>query len=324
MDITSVFTLCGGIAFFLFGMHILSQSLETLAGGRLEAALRKLTSSRAAGLCAGAGITAAVQSSSAVTVMLVGLADSGIVLPEQTVGVIMGSNIGTTFTAWLLGMSGIKSDNFFLSLLTPESFAPIIALVGTALLMVCKSERRRNIGLSMLGFSVLMYGMEFMKNAMAPLARSGIFQRMLTSCGNPVVGVVFGAVFTGVIQSSSASVGMLQALSMTGTVTFREAVPIIMGQNIGTCATALLSSIGVGSGAKRVAVIHTAFNIIGTAFCMAAFYVLDLFLDSGFTDSAVSPVGIAAVHSVFNIMTTMLLYPFSKPLVGLSRRIVPD
>jgi phosphate:Na+ symporter len=324
MDIFSIFTLCGGLAFFLFGMHVMSQSLEKLAGGKLETTLRKMTSNPFKSLGLGAGITVAVQSSSAVTVMLVGLVNSGIMALDQTVGVIMGSNIGTTLTAWILSMAGIESDNIFISLLKPENFSPVIALIGIALFMLSKKKKRQDVGMIMLGFSVLMYGMELMKNAVAPLAEMESFQNLLVAFNNPIVSVLFGAVFTGVIQSSAASVGILQALSMTGSITYRAAIPIIMGQNIGTCVTALISSIGVNRNAKRVTAIHMSFNIIGTVICLVAFYGLDALLHFSFVNRAINPVEIAFVHSIFNIVTTVILLPFSNLLVKLAKKIIPD
>ena len=324
MDIFSIFTLCGGLAFFLFGMHVMSQSLEKLAGGKLESTLRKMTSNPFKSLGLGAGITVAVQSSSAVTVMLVGLVNSGIMALDQTVGVIMGSNIGTTLTAWILSMAGIESDNIFISLLKPENFAPVVALFGIALFMISKKKKRQDIGMIMLGFSVLMYGMELMKDSVAPLADMPEFQHLLVAFSVPIVGVLFGAVFTGIIQSSAASVGILQALSMTGTISYRMAIPIIMGQNIGTCVTALISSIGVNRNAKRVTVVHMSFNIIGTVICLLVFYGLDALVHFTFLEKAINPVEIAFVHSVFNILTTIILLPFSKLLVKLAYKIIPE
>lgn len=246
MDLFSVFTLCGGLAFFLFGMHIMSSSLEKIAGGRLELTLKKLTSNPFKSLVLGAGITIAIQSSSALTVMLVGLVNSGIMELPQTVGVIMGSNIGTTLTAWILSMTGIETDSILIAMLKPENFSPILALIGVVLIMAAKSDKKKDTGAILCGFAVLMYGMEFMKNAVSPLAEMPEFESMLTRFNNPLLGVLVGAVFTGIIQSSAASVGILQALSLTGSVTYGMAIPIIMGQNIGTCVTALLSSIGTG------------------------------------------------------------------------------
>ena len=318
MDIFSLFTLCGGVAFFLYGMSLMSSRLEKLAGGRLEQMLRKMTDNRFKSLLLGAGITIAIQSSSAMTVMLVGLVNSGIMELGQTVGVIMGSNVGTTLTAWILSLSGIDSSSFWLQLLKPEVFSPLVALAGMILRTRNKSGRRRSAGSIMVGFAILMTGMEMMKNAVSPLADMPEFNAILTAFTNPFLGVLVGAVFTGVIQSSAASVGILQALSLTGGISYGVALPIIMGQNIGTCVTALLSSIGVNRNARRVSVIHISFNLIGTAACLAAFYGSDLIFHYAFMDASIDPAGIAMVHSVFNIATTALLLPFSKQLEKLA------
>ena len=324
MNIFSICTLCGGLAFFLFGMHVMSQSLEKIAGGKLESTLKKMTSNPFKSLALGAGITIAVQSSSAMTVMLVGLVNSGIMQLEQTVGVIMGSNVGTTLTAWLLSTAGIKSDNILISMLKPENFAPIVALIGIIMIMMSKKKKRQDIGTIMVGFAVLMYGMELMKNAVSPLAEMEGFSKLLVAFKNPLLSVLFGAVFTGVIQSSAASVGILQALSLTGTISYRMAIPIIMGQNIGTCVTALLSSIGVNKNAKRVTIVHMSFNIIGTVVCLAAFYGLNAVVHFSFVDKSIGAVEIAAVHSIFNIVTTLILLPFSSQLVKLAKKLIPD
>jgi len=324
MNIFSICTLCGGLAFFLFGMHVMSQSLEKIAGGKLETTLKKMTSNPFKSLALGAGITIAVQSSSAMTVMLVGLVNSGIMQLEQTVGVIMGSNIGTTLTAWLLSTTGIKSGNIFLSLLKPENFAPVIALIGVVMIMMSKKKKRQDIGTIMVGFAVLMFGMELMKNAVSPLAEMEGFSNLMTAFKNPILSVLFGALFTGVIQSSAASVGILQALSMTGAISYSMAIPIIMGQNIGTCVTALLSSIGVNKNAKRVTVVHMSFNIIGTIACLTVFYGLNAVFNFSFVEKPIGVVEIAAVHSIFNIVTTLLLLPFTNLLVKLAKKVVPD
>ena len=302
----------------------MSQSLEKLAGGKLETTLRKMTSNPFKSLGLGAGVTVAVQSSSAVPVMLVGLVNSGIMTLDQTVGVIMGSNIGTTLTAWILSMAGIESDNIFISILKPENFSPLVAFIGIILFMLSKKKKSQDIGMIMLGFSVLMFGMELMKNAVAPLADIPEFQKLLIAFSVPIVGVLFGAIFTGIIQSSAASVGILQALSMTGTISYRMAIPIIMGQNIGTCVTALISSIGVNRNAKRVTVVHMSFNIIGTVVCMLVFYSLDTLMHFAFLDNAINPLEIAFVHSIFNIITTIILLPLSNLLVKLAYKIIPD
>ncbi len=322
MDIFSVFTLCGGLAFFLYGMTTMSKSLEKMAGGRLEQMLKRMTSSPIKSLLLGAGITIAIQSSSAMTVMLVGLVNSGVMELGQTIGVIMGSNIGTTLTAWILAMTGLESENVFVNMLKPENFSPLLALIGIILIMGSKKQRRRDVGRIMVGFSILMYGMELMKDAVSPLADMPEFSSLLTAFNNPLLGVLVGAVFTGVIQSSAASVGILQALALTGSITYGMAIPIIMGQNIGTCVTALISSIGVNRNAKRVAVIHISFNVIGSAVCLLLFYGGDMIFHFSFLSYTVGALGIAVSHTVFNVFTTMLLLPFARQLEKLARRMI--
>ena len=324
MNIFSLFTLCGGLAFFLYGMTVMSKSLEKMAGGKLEKLLKRMTSNPIKSLLLGAGITIAIQSSSALTVMLVGLVNSGIMELSQTIGVLMGSNIGTTLTAWILSLSGIEGDNPFLRMLKPESFSPIIALIGVIMIMTAKHNRTKDIGKIMVGFSVLMTGMTLMSGAVSPLADSPQFSHILTAFRNPIMGVLVGAVFTGVIQSSAASVGILQALSLTGQVTYGMAIPIIMGQNIGTCVTALLSSIGVNRSAKRVACVHICFNCIGTLIILPVFYGLYWLLDFAFVASSIDPAGVALVHTIFNIVTTAMLLPFTKLLEKLAYTLVRD
>lgn len=324
MDIFSVISLLGGLALFLFGMNVLSSSLEKMAGGKLENVLRKITSNPFKSLLLGAGITAAIQSSSAVTVMLVGLVNSGIMQLGQTVGVIMGSNVGTTMTAWILSLTGIESDNVFINLLKPSSFSPIIAFIGVLFIMMSKNQKKKDIGTIMVAFAILMYGMNFMSGAVEPLAESESFTSILTAFENPLLGVAFGAIFTAIIQSSSASVGVLQALSMTGSISFGMAIPIIMGQNIGTCITSVISSIGVNKNAKRVAVVHITFNLIGAAICLVLFYGLYWIFNFAFVDEAIEPVTVALCHTVFNIVTTAILFPFNKKLVGLAEKIIKD
>ena len=324
MDIFSIFTLCGGLAFFLYGITIMSQGLEKIAGGRLERILKKMTSNPVKSLVFGAGITAAVQSSSAVTVMLVGLVNSGIMKLSQAIGVIMGSNIGTTVTAWILSLSGIQSSNFFVRLLKPESFSPILALIGVVMIMAAKSNRRKNVGAVFIGFAILMFGMEVMKNAMAPMADMPQFTHILTAFTNPILGVIVGTVVTAIIQSSAASIGILQALSMVGGLTYGMAVPIIMGQNIGTCVSAMLSSIGVNTNAKRVAAVHVLFNVFGVIICLSAFLLGNAILKFDFVTSNISPFGIAVVHSIFNIATTIILFPFTKFLEKSAVLLVPE
>lgn len=324
MDIFSLFTLCGGLAFFLYGMNTMSKSLEKMAGGKLERLLKRMTSNPINGLLLGAGITIAIQSSSAVTVMMVGLVNSGVMEIGQTIGVIMGSNIGTTMTAWILSLTGIESENVLVNMLKPENFSPLLALMGVVLIMGSKKQRRRDIGRILVGFSILMYGMELMKNSVSPLADLPEFSQILTAFQNPLLGVLVGVVFTSVIQSSSASVGILQALALTGSVTYGMAIPIIMGQNIGTCVTALISSIGVNRNARRVSVIHISFNVIGTAAGLILFLGGNMLFHYSFMDLPVGAVGVAFCHTVFNVFTTVLLLPFSRQLERLARRIISD
>ena len=324
MDIFSLFTFCGGLAFFLYGMTTMSKSLEKMAGGKLERLLKRMTSSPFKSLLLGAGITIAIQSSSAMTVMLVGLVNSGVMEIGQTIGVIMGSNIGTTMTAWILSLTGIESENVLVNMLKPENFSPLLALMGVVLIMGSKKQRRRDIGRILVGFSILMYGMELMKNSVSPLADLPEFSQILTAFQNPLLGVLVGVVFTSVIQSSSASVGILQALALTGSVTYGMAIPIIMGQNIGTCVTALISSIGVNRNARRVSVIHISFNVIGTAAGLILFLGGNMLFHYSFMDLHVGAVGVAFCHTVFNVFTTVLLLPFSRQLERLARRIISD
>ncbi|MBR4435445.1 MAG: Na/Pi cotransporter family protein [Clostridia bacterium] len=324
MSILSVFTLLGGLAFFIYGMNQMSNSLEVIAGEKMEVIINKLTSNRFIGLLLGCVITIALQSSSAVTVMLVGLVNSGLMNLSNTVGVIMGSNIGTTVTAWLMSLIGVSSDNIFVQILKPESFAPVLAFIGIVLIMLAKRPKRKEIGNALIGFAVLMFGMIVMSDSVAPLADSPAFTKLLTAFKNPLLGVLTGLVVTAVIQSSAASIGMLQALSMTGGITYGIAIPIIMGQNIGTCATAILSSIGVNRNAKRVAAIHLSFNLIGTVVFIIIYYALQTFLDASFLELSVSPVGIALCHSIFNLSTTVLLLPFSKMLVRIAEGVIKE
>ncbi len=324
MTVFNIFTLLGGLAFFLFGMSTMSNGLERVAGGKLERILGKMTDKPVKGLFLGASITAIIQSSSAVTVMLVGLVNSGIMNLGQSIGVIMGSNIGTTITAWILSLAGISSENFFVSLLKPSSFSPLVAFGGILLTMLAKKNKSKDIGAIMIGFAVLMYGMELMSGSMDPLAESPAFASFMTMFTNPLLGLAVGIVLTAVVQSSSATVGILQALSMTGGITIGMAVPIIMGQNIGTCITALISSFGVNKHAKRVTAVHISFNIIGTGIWLSAYLILDAIIHFSFTDQAATPFMIAVIHTVFNIATTILLFPFTKQLEKLAIRMVKD
>ena len=322
MDVFSIITLLGGLAFFLYGMNVMSQGLEKMAGGKLEGILKKMTSNRFKALGLGIVVTAVIQSSSAVTVILVGLVNSGIMHFGRTIGIIMGANIGTTVTAWLLSMIGIEGDNIIVKLLKPENFSLIFALVGIMLIMMSKSTRKKDVGSIMIGFAVLMFGMELMSGAVEPLKDMPEFTNILIMFENPLFGILAGAVLTGILQSSSASVGILQALSMTGAIKFSVALPIIMGQNIGTCVTALISSIGVNKNARKVSVVHIAFNLTGTLVWVLVFYSVNAIVDFAFVDKAINPWGIALVHSIFNISTTFLLIWFTKSLEKIANLII--
>lgn len=324
MDIFSVFSLLGGLALFLYGMTVMSKGLEQIGGGKFENSLKKMTSNPFKGMMLGAGITALIQSSSAMTVMLVGFVNSGIMTLRQTIGIIMGSNIGTTITAWILSLVGIQSDNFFIQLIKPKSFSPLLAFIGILMIMACKSNKKKNTGNILLGFAILMYGMSFMESAVSPLKDIPEFKSIFTAFSNPILGVIAGALFTAVIQSSSASVGILQALSLTGSITFGAALPIIMGQNIGTCITALISSIGVNKNAKRVAVVHISFNVIGTILFLTLFYLCNWIFKFPFTANAINPWEIAIVHSIFNVTNTFVLLPFAKHIEKLAMFLVKD
>lgn len=324
MDIFSIIALLGGLAFFLYGMTAMSDGLEKVSNGKLNQALSKVTDNRFMAMLCGAGMTIAVQSSSAVTVMLVGLVNSGILEFQQTIGVLMGSNIGTTLTAWLLSLAGIDSDVVWINLLKPVNFSPLFAFIGIIMIMVGKKDKHKSIGSVLVGFAILMFGMNLMSDAMKPLGEMPEFAQMLTAFKNPVIAVFVGAAFTGIIQSSAASVAILQALSLTGSVTYGMAIPIIMGQNIGTCVTAVLSSIGVSRNAKKVAVVHLSFNIIGTLVCLIPFCVGDMIFGWAFTDMRITPIMIAICHSIFNVVTTFLLLPFIKQLEMLANKIIPE
>ncbi len=324
MDIFGVLTLFGGLALFLFGMNILGAGLEKMSGGKLEKILEKLTSSPIKAVLLGAGVTAVIQSSSATTVMVVGFVNSGIMKLSQAVGIIMGANIGTTVTAWLLSLTGIEGDTFWLQILKPSSFSPVLAVIGIILLMMAKSEKKKELGNILLGFAVLMYGMETMSGAVKPLADIPEFTNILTMFSNPFLGVLTGALLTGIIQSSSASVGILQALSITGGFTYSSVIPIIMGQNIGTCVTAMLSSVGAGRGAKRAALIHLYFNLIGTALFMIVFYAGNALIHFPFAEKTVGPANIAAIHTTFNVFATIVLLPFAKGLEKLAYLTLPE
>ena len=323
-NIFCILHLLGGLAFFLYGMNVMSDSLEKIAGGKLEKILKTITSNSFNGLMLGVGVTTIIQSSSAVTVMLVGLVNSGLMKLSQAIGVIMGSNIGTTATAWILSLAGIQDDNSWIALFKPDSLTPILAFVGMMLFFVSKSSKNKNIGTVFLGFAVLMTGMIMMGSSMAPLSHCQSFINLLTLFNNPFFGIFIGALLTAIIQSSSASVGMLQALAMKVDISCGAALPIIMGQNIGTCITAIISSIGVNSSARKVAVVHLSFNIIGTAIFLTAFLLGTAFLEIPYLMQTASPAKIAVLHSVFNITTTVLLFPFIKQLEMIADKVIKD
>lgn len=324
MDIFMVLSLLGGLAFFLYGMTAMSNGLEKMAGSKLEVILRKLTSNRFKGLLLGLGVTAVIQSSSAVTVMLVGLVNSGVMKLSQAISVIMGSNIGTTMTAWLLSLTGIESSNVFLSLLKPINFSTILAFIGVILIMTAKTEKKKDMGSIFVGFAILMFGMNMMSDAVKPLSDMPQFTSLLTAFQNPILGVLVGTIFTAVIQSSSASVGVLQALSMTGALTYGSVVPVIMGQNIGTCVSALLASLGTNKSAKRVAVVHILFNVIGTIIFLSIWTAITNIFDIAIVNEVVKPHNIAIAHSIFNISATILLFPFIGLLEKLACMIIKD
>ena len=324
MDFFSVLSMIGGLALFLYGMHVMGDGLAKVSGGKLERILENLTSSPLKAVVLGAGVTAVIQSSSATTVMVVGFVNSGIMKLSQAVGIIMGANIGTTITSWILSLSGIEGDNFFIQLCKPTSFSPVLAAVGIVLLMFIKNEKKKDIGTILIGFAVLMFGMDAMSSAVKPLADVPEFTGILTAFSHPVLGMLAGALLTAVIQSSSASVGILQALCVTGAVSYGVAIPIIMGQNIGTCVTALLSAIGASKNAKRAAMVHLYFNVIGTAVFMIIFYSVNHFVAFSFMAEAANGAGIAVVHSLFNVFATTLLLPFSRGLERLACLTIRD
>lgn len=318
MDIFSILSMIGGLAMFLYGMETMGDGLAKTAGGKLEQILEKLTSTPIKGVLLGAAVTAVIQSSSATTVMVVGFVNSGIMKLSQAVGIIMGANVGTTVTSWIVSLAGIESNNILLQFLKPTSFCPILALIGIIFIMFTKDEKKHDIGGILLGFAVLMFGMDTMSNAVKPLADVPEFTGILTMFSNPLLGMLAGAILTAVIQSSSASVGILQALCATGSVTFGTALPIIMGQNIGTCITALISAIGAKKNAKRAAFVHLYFNIIGTVLFMIVFYTLNAFLHFAFLGQATNAAGVAVIHSVFNVIATVCLLPFHRLLEKLA------
>lgn len=324
MDIFGILTMIGGLALFLYGMDIMGEGLSKASGGKLERILEKLTSNPIKAVLLGAGVTAVIQSSSATTVMVVGFVNSGIMKLSQAVGIIIGANIGTTATSWLLSLTGIQSGNVFVRLLNPSSFSPVLAVIGVIFIMFSNREKLHDIGKIMVGFAILMTGMSTMSDAVKPLAQVKEFTNILTMFSNPVLGMLAGAVLTAVIQSSSASVGILQALCATGSITYATALPVIMGQNIGTCVTALLSSIGASRNAKRAALVHLYFNIIGTVLFMCVFYIINVFNPFAFLSEGANPAGIAVIHSIFNITATIVLLPFSKGLEKLAYLTVKE
>lgn len=314
MDFFNVLTMLGGLAFFLYGMEVMGEGLEKQAGGGLATLLGKMTASPLKGVALGAAVTAVIQSSSATTVMVVGFVNSGIMQLSQALSVIMGANIGTTITAWFLSLVGIESDNFFVNMLKPSSFSPIIALAGICLIMFAKNSRKKDVGSIFLGFALLMNGMLMMSNAAAPLADMPEFANLLLLFNNPIIALLIGLLMTAVLQSSAASVGILQAVTISGMISYNVAVPIILGQNIGTCVTAMLSSIGTSKNAKRAALGHLYFNMIGAIIFLIAFYALHAVIGSDFFTQSVSALNVAVLHSVFNVVCTIVLLPFTKQL----------
>ena len=324
MSIYSIFSLFGGLALFLYGMNMMGDGLEKISGGKLEQILEKMTDKTYKGVLLGCAVTAVIQSSSAVTVMVVGFVNSGIMELSRAIGVIMGANIGTTATAWILSLTGIDGDSLIVNLLKPSSFAPVLAVIGVFLLMFSKSDKRKNIGGIIAGFGILMMGMEFMSDSMSGLADNQQFTSILLKFSNPVLGILTGMILTAIIQSSSASVGILQALSLTGAVSFGTAFPIVLGQNIGTCVTALIASVGTNKNAKRAAMAHLYFNIIGVVLAVALFYGGNAIFQFDFLQNTVMPSQIAIIHSVFNIFSTLLMLPFTKQLEKLAYMTIKD
>ena len=324
MDIFGVLTMIGGLALFLYGMHLMGDGLSNASGGRLEKVLEKLTSNKLKAVLLGAGVTAVIQSSSATTVMVVGFVNSGVMKLTQAVGIIMGANIGTTMTSWILSLSGIESSNIFMKFLKPTSFSPILAIIGVAFLMFSKKEKKKDIGMILVGFAILMTGMDTMSEAVKPLANVPEFTNILLMFSNPILGMIAGLVLTAVIQSSSASVGILQALCVTGAVSYSTALPIIMGQNIGTCVTALLSGIGASKNARRASLVHLYFNLVGTIVFMVGFYAINAVVGFPFMTDAANAAGIAVIHTVFNVVATCILLPFSGLLEKLACLTIKD
>ncbi|MCU6743871.1 Na/Pi cotransporter family protein [Suilimivivens aceti] len=324
MDIFSLLSMIGGLALFLYGMEVLGDGLKKASGGKLEHILEKLTSNKLMAVLLGAGVTAVIQSSSATTVMVVGFVNSGIMKLSQAVGVILGANVGTTVTAWILSLTDVNGSGFFLQLLKPTSFSPILAIIGVCLISIGKKERQKNIGTILIGFAVLMFGMDTMSTAVEPLAEQPEFSHILLMFSNPVLGMLVGLILTAVIQSSSASIGILQALCATGVVSYATAIPIIMGQNVGTCVTALISSAGASKNAKRAALIHLYYNIIKTVAFMAVFYALNAFIHFAFLEEAASALGVAVIHTAFNVAAVIIIFPVSWILEKLAYLTIPE
>lgn len=324
MDVFDILTLIGGLALFLYGMEMMGDGLKKMAGGQLESFLARLTSNRTKGFLLGLLVTAVIQSSSATTVMLVGFVNSGIMKLGQTISIIMGANIGTTVTSWLLSLTGISGDSFFLRILKPESFTPILAVIGVILIMAAKTDKKKNIGTILVGFAILMFGMETMSGSMEGLKESESFGQMLIMFSNPVMGIIMGTVLTAIIQSSSASVGILQALSLTGAIPYSTAIPIILGQNIGTTITPVISSISGNANSKRVALACVYIKMIGVIIVSVAFYILNGIFDFAIMHENVSVLSIAVIHTLFNIISTVILMPFCKQIEYISYKSIPD
>ncbi len=325
MSINSILTLIGGLAFFLYGISIMSSGLEKIAGGKLEKLLKKMTSNPVKSFALGTFITAVIQSSSAVTVMLIGLVNSGIMNLSQTVGVIIGANVGTTITAWMLSLTAIQeSAGWFFKLLKPESFSPLLAFIGIIMMMAFKSNRRKNTGSVLIGFAILMTGMVFMSESMAPLADMPEFRNLMTAFSNPILGFIVGLVMTMIIQSSSASIGILQALTLVGGVTWGVAIPIILGQNLGTCVSAVIASIGVNTNAKRVAGVHVIYNILSVGISLPLFIILQMIFKFAFIETDINPFGVAIFHTIYNIFTAFMLFPFARFIEHLTIKCIPE
>ncbi|MBQ5796424.1 MAG: Na/Pi cotransporter family protein [Firmicutes bacterium] len=324
MDIFNVFSMLGGLAMFLYGMSIMGDGLEKSAGNRLKGILETASKTPVRGLLLGAIVTAVIQSSSATTVMVVGFVNSGLMRLSQAIGIIMGANIGTTATSWILSLTGLQGDAFWIKMLKPSSFSPILAAIGIVMYMFLKNGKKKDLGTIFLGFAILMFGMETMSDAVAPLKDIPAFQQLFVKFENPILGVLVGALVTAIIQSSSASVGILQALSATGAISLGSAIPIILGQNIGTCATAMISSVGTNKNARRTALVHLYFNVIGTLAFLILYYSLYAVFKFSFVEGAANAFNIAVVHTCFNVVATGLMLPFNKLLERLAYMSIPE